>query len=152
MVMDYKEKLSKYGVIALIPQGNSMWPTLKGNKQSIVIVKKTARLKKLDVALFVREGVCVLHRVMEVKEDGYICCGDSQTEQENVKEENVIGVLAGFYRKDKYIDVKSKEYKEEVKKLYSNEKRRRRKIKLYTFYLAVVGRMRSLFKRGKSND
>ena len=75
--MDAKAKLTDNNVISFVPGGNSMWPTLKNKGQSVVVKAKTERLNKFDVALYVRgQNIFVLHRVMEVLNDGYIMCGD----------------------------------------------------------------------------
>ena len=67
---DYKEQLKNNNVIAIVPTGNSMWPTLKNRKQSVIIARKTQRLKPFDVALYLREnGTYVLHRVMKVNDE-----------------------------------------------------------------------------------
>ena len=131
---DYIEELIKNGVIAFVPSGNSMWPTLKNRKQSVIVKKKTERLKAMDVALYKREsGSCVLHRVMKVLPNGYIMCGDSQFALENVKEENVYGVMTAFYKGKRCIEVTDKDSIEYVKRLFANEKRRKFRVKM--FYL-----------------
>ncbi len=130
---DYRVELEKNGVLAFVPIGNSMWPTLKNRKQTIIVAKKTQKLKHFDVALFQREnGEYILHRVMQTTDDGYITCGDSQFRLETVLESAVIGVMMGFYRGKKFIDVNDEEYLKEVKKWYANEKRRKKKT--YKFY------------------
>ena len=111
-----------------------MWPTLKNRKQSVVVKTKTERLKRFDVALYLRpEGTFVLHRVMDKTDNGYIMCGDSQLTKESVKEENVFGVMIGFYRGEKYIEVTDPDYIKEVETWYGNEKRRKRVLKNFHF-------------------
>ena len=76
---DYKTELEKNGILAFVPGGNSMWPTLKNRGQSVVVLVKKEKLKRYDVALYLRDnGTFVLHRVIEPTEWGYIICGDSQ--------------------------------------------------------------------------
>ena len=103
---DYKSQIEKNGAIAFVPGGNSMWPMLKNKKQSVIVVAKTQRLKKFDVAFYLRDnGAFVLHRVMQVLDDGYVMCGDSQFTLEKVKEENVFGIMTSFYRGKKCVEV-----------------------------------------------
>lgn len=131
---DYAEELVKNRVIAFVPSGNSMWPTLKNKGQSVIVKYKTDKLKPMDVALYRREnGANVLHRVMRATETGYVMCGDSQFTLENVKEENVYGVMSGFYRGKRYIETSDPEYKERVLKWYSSEKRRKFRVKMFFF-------------------
>ena len=52
-------------------------------------------------------GKLVLHRILEVGADSYVLCGDNQYIKEyGVKKEQVLGVLEGVYRDEKYIDCK----------------------------------------------
>ncbi len=135
-VFDYKSELEKNNVIAFVPRGNSMWPTLKNNGQSVIVEKKKERLNPLDVAFYQRaDGAFVLHRVMEVKEDGYVICGDSQYTLEKVQEEQVFGKMLGFYRKDNYVEVTDPNYISKVKKWY--KRKLLRKIRLKFFYLRL---------------
>ena len=129
---DYIRELLNNGVIAFVPSGNSMWPTLKNRKQSVIVKKKTDKLRPMDVALYCREnGSNVLHRVIKATDFGYIMCGDSQFTPEKVIEDNVYGVMTGFYRGKKYIDVNDAGYIGRVKKLYKSEKRRKFYVKMF---------------------
>lgn len=130
---DYAAELAKNGAIAFVPSGVSMWPTLKNRGQSVIVTAKKERLKRYDVALYIRAGnKYVLHRIMEAIDGGYIICGDSQFALERVKEEQVIGVMEGFYRGKKFISVSDEKYKKEVEDWF--RRKTRRKIKLKTFY------------------
>ena len=132
---DYVEELNKNGVIAFVPKGNSMWPTLKNGKQSVIVKKKTEKLRAMDVALYRREnGSNILHRVIKPTEYGYIMCGDSQFMFEKVNEENVYGVMMGFYKGKRYVDVKNAEYIEKVKKWYRRGKLRKFCVKTFYFF------------------
>ena len=152
----YVEELVKNGVIAFVPSGNSMWPTLKHKGQSVIVKLKTEKLKPMDVALYRREnGTTVLHRVMRKTDFGYVMCGDSQFTLENVKEKSVYGVMIGFYRGKRYVDVTDSEYTEQVKSWYENEKRRKFRVKTFFFIKRLkslpVRVLRKLFGR-KSKD
>jgi len=153
MKNDYKKQLEKNSVIAFVPGGDSMWPTLKDRSQSVVIKKKTERLKKFDVALFMRDGVkYVLHRVIDVLPDGYVFLGDSQVNPEKVEEENVIGVMIGFNRGKKYIDVENEKYKKEVEKLFGNDKRRKRKVRMFYIRKGIKNRIKKLFGKPEKEE
>ena len=151
---DYKTELEKNGAIAFVPGGNSMWPTLKNRGQSVIVKKKSERLKKFDVALYQRyNGAFVLHRVIEPVKDGYIICGDSQFTLENVKEEQVFGVMEGFYRGKKYIVCTDKKYCKEVERWYKRKNWRKFRLKCFFFWQRVKNKLRRIFvkKRGEEN-
>ena len=90
--------------------GVSMLPMLKNRRDSVIVSKKTERLKPLDVALYKRGNDYVLHRVLEVTDWGYIIRGDNCYSDEKVPENTVIGVLTEFYRKDKHIVCTDEKY------------------------------------------
>ena len=153
---DYIDELLKKGVIAFVPRGNSMWPTLKNRKQSVIVKKKSQRLKAMDVALYKRDsGTCVLHRVMKVLPNGYLMCGDSQFVIEKVAEVNVFGVMTAFYRGKRCIEVTDEDYIEYVKRLFANEKRRKFRVKMFFLRQKILSLpkrvMRKIFKRRKNN-
>jgi hypothetical protein len=80
-----------------------MLPLLKNRRDTVVVQAKTERLKPLDVALYKRGDAYVLHRVIAVKEGGYIIRGDNCYSDENIPEDWVIGVLTEFFRKGKHV-------------------------------------------------
>ncbi len=146
MESNYASELKKNGVIGFVPSGNSMWPIIKNRKHSVVVLAKTEKLKPLDVALYIRaDGTFVLHRVMEITEQGYIMCGDSQTSLETVLEDQVIGYMSGFYKGKRYIESTDPEYLDRVKKWYGNSKRRKRKIKCFYRRLWLKGIIKRIF-------
>ena len=148
---DYKNNLLKNGVLGFVTHGNSMWPFIKNKKTSVIVTKKENRLNVYDVAFYERaDGSFVLHRVLEVKDDGYIITGDSQTEKEYVLEPAVIGVLCGYYKGKTYIDCDSTEYKNAVKDWYADEDLRRKKIKSHYKKLSFKAKLKKLFTLGRS--
>ena len=150
--IDYKENLNKNNVIAFVPRGNSMWPTLKNKGQSVVVEAKRERLKKFDVALYVRgQNYFVLHRVMDVLDDGYLMCGDSQFTLEKVTEDQVFGIMSGFYRGKKYVDCKDEKYKKQVERLYKKKTLRKLRVKLFFLWQSIKNKLKRIFG-GKSKN
>lgn len=90
--------------------GISMLPMLKNRRDTIVVLPKTERLKPLDVALYKRGDDYVLHRVLELLDDGYLIRGDNCYSDEYIKEEQVIGVLSEFFQKNKHFYCTDKKY------------------------------------------
>ncbi len=138
----YKETLSKNGVLAFVPKGNSMWPFIKNGKQSVIIKPITEPLKKYDVCFYERaDGAFVLHRVIDFFDGGYIVVGDSQMTKEEVKFNQLFGVMTGFYKGKKFIEVNDEKYLSAVEKWYSNSKKREKKIKNYYFWQRVKNKI-----------
>ena len=132
---DYKTALEKAGAISIVPTGNSMWPILKHNSQSVLVEAKKDRLKPLDVALYTYEDKYVLHRVLKVLPEGYVMCGDAMNVLEKVPENAVFGKMVGFYKKDVFVSCEDKDYINYVQKWYKH--RIIRKIRLACFHLRL---------------
>lgn len=105
-VTSIKSALDKEGFVISNPVGVSMYPMLVQGKDSIVVKKITERPKENDVVLYLRDsGKYVLHRVIKVLPDGYVIRGDNCADNEyDIKDRHIIGILAGFYKKNKYVD------------------------------------------------
>ena len=80
---------------------------------------------------------------MEATSDGYVMCGDSQFFLENVKEEQVFGIMIGFYRGKKYVDVNDPKYVKEIENWYGRKLRRKIRLKLFR----IGQKIKRLFKR-----
>lgn len=110
-----KEALQEQGRIVSVPVGVSMWPMLIHRKDHIVIETVKEPLKRYDVPLYQRgNGHFVLHRIIKVCGNGqYIINGDNVWRKEyDITDEQIHGVLVGFFKGDVYIDCeKSKGYR-----------------------------------------
>ncbi len=96
--------LDTCGIWTGAPTGRSMLPLLKEGRDRIVITRFSGRARRGDVLLYRRaDGVLVLHRVMRVTSEGCDCTGDAQAGHEMVRYSQVLGVLTGFFRKEKYV-------------------------------------------------
>lgn len=145
---DYKTEIDKNGVIGFVPGGNSMWPTLKNRGQSVVVKKKVEKLKRYDVAFYQRtNGAFVLHRVMMPTEDGYVMCGDSQFVYEVVKENQVFGVMEGFYSGRKYIECTDKKYCKKVERWFKHRRFRKFVLKTFYFWQRVKNKLKRIFQK-----
>lgn len=88
-----------------------MNPMLYQNRDLVVIEPPKGRLNKYDVALYKRGKSYVLHRVIEVNDDGtYSILGDNTYNVEIVPEQNVIGVLTQFVRDGRQYSVTDPDY------------------------------------------
>ncbi len=91
-------ELMQSGEIIYTTSGVSMYPMLR-NRCDVVHIKKCDRpLKRYDLPLYVRGNALVLHRILKVKNDHYIICGDNCINIENIPLENVYGYVDEFWR------------------------------------------------------
>ena len=124
-IKSIEEVLKETGIYIGPTAGTSMLPMLKNRRDTIVVKAKTERLKPLDVALYVRDGKYILHRVLQVTDSGYIIRGDNCYFDEIVPEETVIGVLTEFFRKKTHYFCTDKKYLSYAKKRVNRYKTRR---------------------------
>ena len=114
---DIKTLLENEGRFVGTTAGVSMRPMIISGRDVVVVEKKAQRLKPLDVALYMRNNKdYVLHRVLEVTDSGYIIRGDNCYYDEIVKEEEVIGVLTQYFKKEKPIMTDDKKYLRYIKR------------------------------------
>ncbi|MBQ7373388.1 MAG: S24/S26 family peptidase [Clostridia bacterium] len=139
--INIKELLQSDGKYVGTTMGVSMRPMIVSGRDVVVIEKKTARLKPLDVALYLRNGTdYVLHRVLKVTDSGYIIRGDNCYSDEIVKEDEVIGVLTQYFKKEKPIMMDDKKYLRYVKRRLFWYKPRR-------FFVKIKTKLRKIARR-----
>lgn len=102
-IMTHEQMLAESGFDICSPITGSMRPMIRVRRDSALFVPLTGRLKKYDVALYRRNGYAVMHRVLKVLPDGYVIRGDNANGSEWVADDQVIGVMQGFYRDEQYI-------------------------------------------------
>lgn len=112
-----EECIEKNGFYLATVEGTSMMPMLRQGIDMVKIVKPPKELKKYDVPLFKRPtGEYVLHRIVAVKKDKYLICGDNRVYKEPVPKEWIVGYMESFFRAEKEISVDNEEYMKYVKK------------------------------------
>ncbi len=89
--------------------GNSMFPLFRNKLDSVVLSSITDAVKKRDVVLYKRlNGQYVLHRIIRYKKGVYSANGDNHFWVETpLYEEQFIGKMIGFYRKNRYYSTKT---------------------------------------------
>ena len=110
----FEEEIEKHGEFVYTNVGDSMLPLLRQGRDLFVITRKPAgRLKKYDVPLYKRDsGQYVLHRILKVRKNDYILCGDNRWERESgVTDRHVIGVMTAVIRDGKTIRVTDPKYR-----------------------------------------
>ena len=108
----YKEILKEKGMYIATPIGKSMYPMLRSRIDTVKLITP-ATIKKYDVILYKRNnGQYVLHRIIKIKNNEYILSGDNQWQKEyGITKNMIIGVMDGYYRKERYVSNKNIYYR-----------------------------------------
>jgi len=137
-----EERLSAGQVVRYLSfRGVSMRPMLRQGKDSVELSPLPEKIKKFDLPVYRRsDGKYVMHRVIAVKDDHYICLGDNTVGLEKVYPEQMIGVMSAFKRGAKRVEADALGYRMYCriwrlthpfrKLLYKSKKRAYRWIKL----------------------
>ena len=106
-------EMAAHGSYVTTIVGRSMLPMLRERRDSVKIVPIGEPLKKRDVALYLRpDETLVLHRVLDVRPEGYTMCGDGQTSPEyGVPHGALLGVMEGYWRDERYIPCTARRYR-----------------------------------------
>ena len=109
----FEEQLAQNGKLIYTNKGDSMMPLIKQDRDLLIIEPANGRLKKYDVPLYKRDsGQYVLHRILKVREDDYVICGDNRwTKEYGITDRHIIGVLTAVVRNGKEISVNDWKYK-----------------------------------------
>ena len=109
----FEEILAKEGRLIYTNVGDSMLPLIRQNRDLVVIERPAGRLRKFDVPLYRRDsGQYVLHRVLKVRENDYVLCGDNRCSRETgITDRHVLGVLTAVIRDRKELSVNDWRYR-----------------------------------------
>lgn len=95
-------QLENGGRARLTVTGSSMLPMLRSRRDSVELVPPSSLQEKGDIILYRRKnGQYVLHRIIALADQGYICCGDNQASRELVEKTQLIAAVDGFVRNEK---------------------------------------------------
>ena len=103
----FEEILEAEGRLIYTNVGDSMWPMIREGRDLLVIQRPSGRLRRYDVPLYRRDsGQYVLHRVLKVRENDYVLCGDNRCRRETgITDRHVLGVLTAVIRDGKELPV-----------------------------------------------
>ncbi len=109
----FEDVIERDGRLVYTNVGDSMRPLIRQGKDLIIIEKPKDRLKKYDVPLYKRDsGQYVLHRILKVRPDDYVICGDNRYSKEyGITDRHIIGVLTAVVRDGKEIPITDWKYK-----------------------------------------
>lgn len=110
----FEEELRENGYLLYRNVGDSMMPLIRQGRDLMLIERRPeGRLKKYEVPLYRRDsGQYVLHRIMQVRKDDYVLCGDNRWQRETgITDRHIIGVLTAVIRDGKKLPVTDKRYR-----------------------------------------
>lgn len=108
-----EQELETHGHSYFQTVGDSMEPILHNRFSTVMIEKANEQPKLYDVVLYKRppgvnasqpNGAYVLHRIVKVRKDDYLICGDNRYYKEPVPKEWILGVMKGYFNGDDYVD------------------------------------------------
>lgn len=109
--LSIRQALEEHKKIVQPFRGISMLPMLEAEKDAVELVAAEGCLQKYDLALFQRKnGQLVLHRIIAVKKNHYLICGDNSTAVEKVPKDRIVAVASGFYKDGKYVSCQDEAY------------------------------------------
>lgn len=107
------ERLAAGFAVRYLPfRGTSMLPMLRQGRDSVELSPLPVKLKKYDLPVYrYPNGKLVMHRVIDVKSDYYVCMGDNTIDFEKIYPDQLIGMVSAFKRGEKRIAVTDPVYK-----------------------------------------
>ena len=129
-----KQLITEKGEITGVTSGDSMKPLFRSQKDSAVIVAITRPLTVNDVILYRKPTTneLILHRIIKINGEKLVIRGDNLYRNENnIPQDDIIGVLKAFYRGGKYFECESTVW-----------------YKLYVFYIRASYPLRYTFVKG----
>lgn len=109
----FEEILARDGRLFYTNVGDSMMPLIKQGRDLLVIEKTHGKLKKYDIPLYKRDnGQYVLHRILKVRKNDYVICGDNRWSKETgITDRHIIGVLTALVRGGEEVPLDTRKYR-----------------------------------------
>lgn len=110
----FEEEIQRRGYLLYRNEGDSMLPLIRQGRDLVLISgKPEGRLKKYDVPLYRRDsGQYVLHRVLRVRKNDYVLCGDNRWQRETgISDRHIIGVLTAVIRDGQKLPTTARRYR-----------------------------------------
>ena len=129
-----RDRMAAGQTVRYLPfRGVSMLPMLRQGKDQVELSPLPEKLQKYDLPVYqYPSGKYVMHRVIAVKDDHYICNGDNLLQLEQVPHEWMIALVTAFTRDGKRIEVSDWRYC------------------LYCRFWCFTRPVRHLYRRGKT--
>lgn len=109
----FEEELTLHGRIIYTNVGDSMEPLIRQGRDLLIIERCSRPLKKYDIPLYKRDnGQYVLHRILKVRKQDYVICGDNRWRREyGITDRHIIGVLTSLVRDGTEVDFSGWKYR-----------------------------------------
>ncbi len=130
IIEDY---LNERGTLTYSNVGTSMMPLLRQGRDLFTVRKMgQERCRAGDVVLYKRPpDKYILHRIVEVREDGYVILGDNCVNREyGIRDSDILGVMTGYIRDGKEHSVTEQAYLDYTARILRGEKSRVARIRL----------------------
>lgn len=148
-IKQIEDVIKEQGMLVCTTAGTSMYPMLRDRRDTIIVMPYEGRLKKYDVPLYKCGERYILHRIVEVRPDSYVICGDNCERKEyGITDGQILGVLTGFYRGSTQMnmdDWKYKAYSRVICALYPIRRMR-------GVVRNITRKIWHLFKKGEKNE
>ena len=109
----FEAVLARDGKLVYSNVGDSMLPLIREGRDLVVIEVVHRRLRRFEVPLYRRDsGQYVLHRILRVRENDYVLCGDNRwTKEEGVTDAQILGVMTAVVRDGVTVPVSDLRYR-----------------------------------------
>lgn len=98
IISSVPQELQEKGRCLIQTSGISMEPLLHDHCSTVVLESITRPLEIMDVVLFERpNGQLVLHRIIKKNANHFIICGDNTLQLESVPENQILGIMTGYF-------------------------------------------------------
>ena len=141
---DIKKVLDEKGIYVSKTMGNSMNPMLVEGRDTVIVKKAEFPLKKFDIPVYRRKDHYTMHRIVKVTKSGYVICGDNRPDREyDITDKDIVGVMAGFYQGENYIECGS-----ETDLMYAQKACRNYPVRAFRHFLYKAKRkLKRMFKK-----
>lgn len=110
--LSFEEILEAEGSLTYSFRGVSMRPLLHQGRGLFIVEKREPPYHPGEVILFRRGSQYVLHRIIEAGRESYTALGDNSVQpDENIRLQDILGVMTGFVRKGRRHSVKEPGYR-----------------------------------------
>lgn len=109
-----KDLLDKNQEVLLTVSGTSMRPFYHHQKTVVKLVNSNDDYAKFDVVLYHDQNKYKLHRILKIKDDYCIICGDGLKEVETIKKNQIFGKVIEHMYKNKVTIENEKSYRFKV--------------------------------------
>lgn len=108
-----RDRLAAGQTVRYLPfRGVSMLPLLRQGRDSVALSPLPEKLQKYDLPVYqYPSGKYVMHRIVRVEPEHYICLGDNTYQYETITRDMMLGIVTVIRRGEKLIPVTTLSYR-----------------------------------------